>query len=286
VNAAIIVNGVLLGGFYALAALGMSLVFGVLRLVNLAHGAILGAGAYLAAYVEAHLPVPWPIAAIIAMVTITALGYLLQRHLLTTMLVRGENGPLVATFGLSLIITGIATLVFGSNPVTVPSSLGTAGWSIAGINVRAIYVVAFALGLALSVALHILLTRTRLGGSVRAAAADPRTAQLMGIDVDRVYAWVFATASAIAALAGILVGVAFSVGPTSGTGYLLIAMAVVVIGGVGNVLGTFAAAVALGLIQTSVAAVIGGGYRDLIVYLVFFLVLSVLPQGVFGRRAA
>lgn len=277
-------NGVLLGGFYAMSAMGLSLVFGVLRLVNLAHGALLILGAYLAILISSRTPLPLPVAALSAVLLAAVIGYVLQRHLLTAMLVRGANGPLVATFGLSLVTSGLVSMRFGSDPVSIQTALGTAGWNLAGLDVRAVYALAFAVAAVLSVALHLVLTRTRLGGAVRAAAADPRTADLIGIDVQTLYAVVFAVASALTALAGLAVGVAFSVSPQSGTAYLLVAMAVVVIGGVGDVLGTFVGAVLLGVVQTVAAEQLGGGYRDLAVYILFFLVLVVLPRGLFGRR--
>ncbi|GAA5040641.1 branched-chain amino acid transport system permease protein [Thermocatellispora tengchongensis] len=283
-SAAVVLNGILLGGLYGMSAMGLSLVFGVLRLVNMAHGAMLVLGAYLAVLITAGTPLPLPVAGACAVLLAGGLGYVLQRHLLTAMLVRGANGPLVATFGLSLIASGLVALRFGSDPVSIPTALGTAGWSLWGLDVRAAYAVSFALAGVVAVALHLTLSRTRLGAAVRAAAADPRTADLIGIDVRTLYALVFAVASALAALAGLLVGVAFSVSPQSGTSYLLIAMAVVVLGGIGNVLGTFAGAILLGVVQTLAAAQFGGGYRDLVVYILFFVVLAVLPRGLFGRR--
>lgn len=281
----IVVNGILLGGFYAMSALGLSLVFGVLKLVNLAHGSLLMIGGYLAVVLINHAHLPWILAVMIICIASGALGFAVQRGMLTQLLIRGTNGPLVATFGLSLLAAGAASMIFGSNPVAVRNSLGTAGFRIAGVQVRTAYLVAFVLAALVSGALHGVLTRTRAGSMVRAAAADPTTAGLMGINVHRVYAAVFALAAALAAVGGALNATAFSVTPDSGTAFLLVAIAVVVLGGVGNVLGTFVGAVLLGLAQTAAAVFFGGGYRDLAVYLLFFVVLAVLPRGLFGWRA-
>ncbi len=280
-----LVNGLLLGGLYALVALGLSVVFGVLRLINLAHGELLIAGAYLAYVLNEQLGLG-PFAALpIVVVVVGGIAYVLQRFLLTGLLLRGAEGALVATFGLSLLAQGLFSQWFSSNPKALNSSLATAGVALGSIHTRTSYLVAFGIAAVLCTAAHLLLTRTRTGTRVRAAAADPATAGLMGIDVRGIYAITFALGAVLAALAGVLVGVTFSFTPTTGTSYLLIGIAVVVVGGVGNVLGTFAGALVLGLIQSVAAQVFGGGYRDLAVYLVFFIVLAARPQGLLTRNA-
>lgn len=285
-NVDAIVNGLLIGGFYAVIALGLSLVFGVLRLINLAHGEVVIGGAYLALLFGTRFGLgPWTaLPLVIAVIVLVA--YALQRYLLTTLLVRRAEGVMVATFGISLLAQGIFAQQFTSAPKSLDTSLGTSGVSLFGVQTRGIYLLAFGISVVLCGVAHLVLTRSRLGTVVRAAAADPSTAGLMGIDVKRVYASVFAVGAAVAALGGVLVGTTFSVTPTTGTQYLLVGIAVVVLGGVGNVLGTFLGAVSLGLVQSLAASHFGGGYRDLAVYLLFFLVLAVRPQGLFVRRTA
>lgn len=281
-----VVNGLLIGGFYAVVAMGLSLVFGVLRLINLAHGEIVVGGAYLAYVLGSAAGLDPFISLPVVVVVVAALAYLLQRYLLTGLLVKRPEGAMVATFGLALLAQGLFAQVFTSQPKSLSSPLSTSGFTVLGVQVRTIYVVAFAVGAALCLAVHLTVTRTRLGAMVRASAADPATAGLMGIDTGRVYAATFAVGAAIAALGGVLVGITFSVTPTTGTQYLLVGIAVVVLGGVGNVLGTFLGATFLGLVQSLAAAQFGGGYRDLTVYLLFFLVLAVRPRGLFVRRTA
>ena len=281
-----VVNGLLIGGFYAVVAMGLSLVFGVLRLINLAHGEIVVGGAYLAYLLGSAAGLDPFNSLPMVVVVVAALAYLLQRYLLTGLLVKRPEGAMVATFGLALLAQGLFAQVFTSQPKSLSSPLSTSGFTVLGVQVRTIYVVAFAVGAALCLAVHLTLTRTRLGAMVRASAADPATAGLMGIDTGRVYAATFAVGAAIAALGGVLVGITFSVTPTTGTQYLLVGIAVVVLGGVGNVLGTFLGATFLGLVQSLAAAQFGGGYRDLTVYLLFFLVLAVRPRGLFVRRTA
>jgi branched-chain amino acid transport system permease protein len=280
------VDGLLLGGLYALVALGLSVVFGVLRLINLAHGEVLIGGAYLAYLLSERLGIGPFTALPLVVVVVAALAYGTQRLLLTGLLVRGAEGALVATFGISLLAQGVFSQAFGSNPKSLSSSLSTAGFTLAGVQTRTSYLASFLVAAGLCLASHLLLTRTRAGTWVRAAAADPSTAGLMGIDIRRVYAVTFALGAAVAAIGGVLLGVTFSFTPTAGTQYLVIGIAVVVLGGVGNVLGTFAGALLLGLVQSLAAAEFGGGYRDLAVYLLFFLVLAVRPQGLFAQEAS
>lgn len=280
-----VVNGLLLGGLYALVALGLSIVFGVLRLINLAHGELLVGGAYLSYALSEQLGLSTFAAVPIVVLAVGALAYAVQRFLLTGLLLRGAEGALVATFGLSLLAQGSFSQLFSSTPKALNSSLSTAGITVVGVHTRTSYLVGFVLAALMCVVAHLLLTRTRAGTRVRAAAADPATAGLMGINVRSIYASTFALGAAVAALGGVLIGVTFSFTPTTGTSYLLVGIAVVVLGGVGNMLGTFAGAVLLGLVQSLAADQFGGGYRDLAVYVVFFVVLAARPQGLFARSA-
>lgn len=281
--AAAVVNGLLIGGFYALVALGLSVVFGVLRVINLAHGAIVISGAYLATVASAELGLNYLAAIPLVFVVILILGYLLQRYLLTGLLLRRPEGALVATFGMSLALDGLFTIWGGSGPRALQGPLVTSGISLFGIETRSIYLEDFGVALVLSVIAFLILSRTRAGAIIRAAAADTGTAGLMGIDIRRVYAVTFAISAAVAAVAGVLLGATFSFTPDTGTEYLLTGVAVVVLGGVGNVLGTFCGGLLLGLLQSVAAAQFGGGWRDFSVYLLFFIALVIRPQGVFAR---
>ncbi|MFT4288054.1 branched-chain amino acid ABC transporter permease [Nocardioides sp.] len=283
---AAIINGLLIGGFYALVALGLSIVFGVLKLINLAHGELIVAGAYLAYLLalHAHLGL-WAVLPIAAL-AVGIVAYLLQRGLLTGLLLRGQEGALVATFGLSLLAQGLFTQWFSSAPRSMSSSLATSGVNLFGVQTRLAYLVTFVVALVLCGAAHLVLAHTRVGAVVHAAATDPATSQLVGIDVRRVYALTFAIAAAAAAASGALLAINFSFTPTTGSAYLLIGIAVVVIGGVGNVAGTVVGALLLGVVQSVAVEMFGGGYRDLAVYLVFFLVLTARPQGLLSRSRA
>lgn len=282
-NAAAVLNGLLIGGFYAFIALGLSVVFGVLRVINLAHGAIVISGAYLAYLLYGMFGLNAFVSIPIVFVIVLLLGYALQRFMLTGLLLRRPEGALVATFGIALALQGLFTIWYGSDPRALHGSLVTSGFNLFGIQTRSIYLVDFGASAALCVLAYIVLSRTRAGAIIRASAADAGTAGLMGIDIKRVYAVTFAISAAVAAVAGVLLGATFSFSPDSGTQYLLAGIAVVVLGGVGNVLGTFFGGLLLGVAQSVAAAQFGGGWRDFTVYALFFIALVVRPQGVFVR---
>ncbi len=281
-----LVSGLLLGGFYALIALGLSLVFGVLKMVNLAHGELVIGGGYLAVALADSAGLSPLVSLPIVVVVVGLLAYGVQRVLLNPLLVRGANGPLVATFGLGLLAQAVFIKGFSSNPRSVPGSLATAGFDVGGVRVRTAYAVGFAVAAVVCSLVHLVMTRTRAGSTVRAAAADPATAELMGINVRNVYAVTFAVATAISAIGGVLVAATFSISPTSGAEYLLIGFAVVVLGGVGNIAGTFVGALLIGAAQTAGGAYLGGGYRTLTIYLLLLVVLVARPQGLFTRSLA
>lgn len=284
-NATTLANGLLMGGLYALVALGLSLVFGVLRLINLAHGVLVIGGAYAALELTQLLHIG-PFAALPIVVVVAALfGYALQRLLLTNLLLKGPEAGIVGTFGLAVLGEAAFAAGFTSNGNGLQSSVATASITIGGVTLEVVLVVACALAVVLAVLLELGLGRTRAGSVLRAAAKDPATAELMGIDVRKVFAVTVALAGALAAVAGVLYGVASSFSPTSDTSLLLIAVAVVVVGGVGNVTGTLLAGLAVGLVQAVSVSLFGGGYSDFTVYLLFFVVLVLRPTGLLGRGA-
>ena len=281
-----IVNGILLGGLYAAVALGLSLVFGVLRLVNLAHGELLIGGAFLSYLAVEGLGVDPLLSLVLVIPAVFAIAYPVQRFVLTPLLRRNEDAPLVATFGISLLIVALLQQFFSSNPKSLSASYADSGVSLFGLDLRVAYLVCFGIGVALVVATHVVLTRTRVGATVRAAAADPDTAAVMGVDVNRLYAATFGVAAAIAAIGGVMIGVTFSFTPTSGLTWVLIAFAVVVLGGIGSVAGTLLGGLALGLVESLGVFAVGGQWRSLIVYGLFFLALTLRPSGILGGRLA
>lgn len=282
----VLAAGILAGGLYALVGLGLSLAFGVLRLMNLAYSELAVGGAYVASLFVTYLGVDPLVAMPGAMLAMAVIAYPLQRYLLTRLLRTNPTAPLVATFGLSLLGQAAMQALFGIHPKSLNAVYATTGMTLFGVRVQAVYVIAFGLALALCLATHAILTYTRAGRAVRAAAADPTTASLLGLNVERIYALTFAGSAALAAAAGVITGVAQSFAPTSGLPLLLTGFAVMALAGIGSVGGVFLAGIALGVLQSISVSLFGGGYRNFVVYLVFFLVLAFRPQGLFRRAPA
>ena len=278
-SAAALVNGALLGGLYALVALGLSLVFGIMKVVNLAHGILVLAGAYLAIVISRWVPVDPLLTFLVVGPAIFLIAALTQRLLLERLLGHSLEAPLVATFGLLLIGQGLFTFGFGTSPLSLDAAWGRTGLTLAGITVQLVNVVAFVLAVVVISAVHLILTRTQLGTALRAAAADPATASTLGINISRIHALTFGTAAAIAALAGIVYGTAFSVNPDAGLPLLILGFTVVVIGGVGSVLGTLTGGVLVGVVSAAVGGLAGPVYSPIAVNLLLLVLLLIRPHG-------
>ena len=276
-DATVIIAGLLTGGLYATVGLGLALVFGVMRLVNLAHGELIMLGAFASSLVLAWFGLDPFLSLVIVVPLMALIAYPVQRFLLTGLLRRGLEPPLVATFGLSLLISAGLTAAFGGQARSLPASYATAGMNLFGVQVRVIDVLGLAIGVGLTAATFLVMRRTRWGAALRAASSDPATASTMGINVNVVYAVTFAASAAIAAIGGVLIGTAYSFTPTAGMSWILIGFTVVVLGGTGNPFGALIGGLVLGLVQSIGGAVLGGQYRDFVIYFAFIVVLALKP---------
>lgn len=277
VDAGVILSGLLTGTLYALIGLGLTLLSGVMRLVNLAHGELMMVGAYLASVVLGLFGVDPLLTLVIVVPVVMLVGYPLQRHVFTRLLRRNEEAPMVATFGLSQLIVAILVILFGGNVRSLSAPYATQGIELLGTTVRVSSIITAIISVVLVVATYLVVQRTQWGAALRASAVDPQTASTMGINVERVYALTFAVSAAFAAIAGVLVGIGFAYSPSSGAKYMLIGFTVVVLGGFGSVMGTLWAGLGIGLIESVGAAVFGTEFRELVIYVTFILILIVVP---------
>lgn len=278
-SAAALLNGALLGGLYALVALGLSLVFGIMRVVNLAHGILVLAGAYAAVVITRAVPVDPLLTFLVVGPVVFLVAALTQRLLLERLLGHSLEAPLVATFGLLLVGQGLFTFGFGTSPLSLSAPWGRSGVTILGMTVQTVNVVAFGLAVVVIGAVQVVLTRTRLGTALRASAADPATASTLGINIRLVHALTFGAAAAIAALAGIVYGTAFSVTPDGGLPLLVLGFTVVVIGGVGSVPGTLVGGVVVGVVSAAVGGLTAPVYSSIAVNVLLLVLLLVRPRG-------
>lgn len=284
VNAGI--QGILAGGFFALVAAGLSFVFGVMRIVNLAHGTLAVLGAYLALSVMTVTGMPWWIALIVVVPLLAALGWVVQMFVLNAAIERGGLAPIIVTFGIGVIVSSSLQEVYSADSRSLPSE-GLAAWSIPiadGVSIGALPLLAALTGVVVIVVLQVFLGRTRHGRAMRATSDDQVTAQLMGIDNRRIYALATAIAFATIAVAGVFLGLRTQFTPVSGNDQLIFAFEAVIIGGLGSLWGTLAGGVILGLAQ-AFGNQLTGGYGVLIANLVFLVVLAAKPTGLFQKAA-
>jgi branched-chain amino acid transport system permease protein len=278
-----LLSGVLLGGLFAITALGLSLVFGVMRLVNIVHGELIVLGAYIALELTRHGGLDPLLTILIVAPVLFVVAAPAYRVLLEPLMSKGPEPALLTTFALSVIAQNLYILFWSGDTQTLQASYATASVSVAGLRVPAMYLISFAIALVLCGAVHLMLQRTGLGREIRASSEDSEAAAGLGVNVVRVRVFVYGLAAACAAVGGVLVGITFDFTPTAGITYLLTGFAVVVLGGLGSVKGTLLGAILLGVIESVGAAFVGDGYRNFIGFVAFLIVLSLRPQGLFGR---
>ncbi|MCY4239155.1 MAG: branched-chain amino acid ABC transporter permease [Rhodospirillaceae bacterium] len=279
-----VVQGILVGGLYALFATGLSLIFGIMRLVNIAHGDLIVLASFLGLVIVTGLGL-YPLVALLIVVPLMfALGYALQRGLLNFTLGSDILPPLLVTFGLSIIIQNALLEIFSADSQKLPAGpLQTASMQIAeGLAVGVFPVIVFACAVVVIAGLQLLLYRTALGAAFRATSDDPDTARLMGIDNRHIFALAMAISLAVVALAGVFLGMRTAFDPSIGPGRLIYAFEAVIIGGLGSLWGTLVGGIVLGVSQ-----IIGGklfpGADQLAGHVVFLIILVFRPRGLFPR---
>lgn len=278
-----IVQGVLLGGLYALFAAGLSLVFGIMRLVNLAHGDLIVLAAYLLLVIVSMLGLHPFVAALVAMPVMFGIGYGLQKFVLNSVLGPDILPPLLVTFGLSVVIQNVLQEGFSADSRRVPAgSLETASLPIGPVTVGLMPLLTLLSAIAVILALQWLFYRTSLGRAFRATSDDPVTASLMGIKPKRVFAQATGIAMIVVTIAALYLGTRSNFDPSIGPARLIYAFEAVIIGGLGSLWGTLAGGIIIGVAQT-LGAAINPEWQILAGHLAFLLVLLVRPRGLFPR---
>lgn len=276
----VIVNGVLLGGIYALLGVGMTMIFGIVKLTNLAHGEFVIIGAYASTLLAGLLGVDPLLTLIITIPLMFVLGMILQSGLINRVMLKGAEPALLVTFGLSIILQDLLLLLFTTDAQHATAPYSTKTIRLPGnVSISVLDIIIFALSIAAILVLTLFLRKTYLGKSIRATSDDTQAAALMGVNVKRTYGIAMGIAMATAAIAGLCVAIKWTFYPSSGGSYLLIAFGVVVIGGMGSIPGTLVAGLVFGLAQ-----VIGGAnYGMLVSYIILIIMLAVRPQGLFSK---
>ena len=278
-----ILQGVLLGGLYALFAAGLSLVFGIMRLVNLAHGDLIVCAAYLILVAVTLLGLSPFVAVLLAAPVMFVAGWVLQRYLLNRTLGSDILPPLLVTFGLSIALQNALLEGFSADSQRLPTgAISTASVQLNGVNLGVLPLLTFASAIAVIIGLNQLFYRTELGRAFRATSDDPITASLMGIRPDQIFATATAIAMLFVTLAALYLGMRANFAPAIGPARLIYAFEAVIIGGLGSLWGTLAGGIIIGVAQT-VGAAINPEWQILAGHLAFLLVLLVKPRGLFPR---
>ncbi len=278
-----IIIGILLGGLYVVIALGLSVVFGVMKMINVAHGALVILASYLAFFALTQWgtdPILWLLPGI---PLFFILGILIEKYLLNRAVKMSADAALIIAFGIALIIQNAIQIIWTPQSRSLLTEYSFESFQIGNVYIPLVYILDFAVALIVMLAIHQFLNRTYLGQSITAASQDKGAAELMGINSTRVYQVAFGIAMALGAIAGVFFGLTFPFNPTSGNALLIVAFGVIILGGLGSMVGTFIGGMIFGLSQTLGGHFFGPTGQLLVPFLMVLVVLTIRPQGLFGR---
>jgi branched-chain amino acid transport system permease protein len=282
----LLVSGLLTGGIYALISVGLTLVFGVLRVVNFAHGEYLTIAMYACFFLWQGLGIDPYLAGLVVIPFLFVLGVVTERLLIRPTLDAPHVVQVFITFALSVWLQNLFLMAFSSDFLSVRTEAVRQVLSFGGVNVSLLRGIAFIFAIALAIALVLFLKYSYLGRAIRATAQNRRSARLVGVNVDRIYAITFGLGCALVGAAGVLLSPLFPVNPYTGADMILVAFVVVVLGGFGSVVGAVAAGLLLGTIESFSGFYLGSENKQLVYFVFFIVVLAVRPTGFFGRKGS
>jgi branched-chain amino acid transport system permease protein len=282
-----LLNGIFLGSIYGLFAMGYTLVFGVLDLLNLAHSAVFMLGAFVGLQLVVGLGLPLWVGVLGAIAAGAVLGLLIERIAFAPLRQRADAhfAGLISSIALTIILVAVALGVFGPNTQRFPPGTFPGGRiEVLGASLSTLQVAILLISLALMIGLDRLVRHSRLGSAMRAVAENPKAARLLGVDVERVTLATFAISSALGAAAGVLFALAFNtIRPDMGLGIELKGLAVIIVGGMGSIPGALVGGLMLGLFEVFAITAIGSSWRDAVAFGLLFAILLLRPQGLLGR---
>lgn len=280
----LIIGGLLSGALYALLACGLNLVFGVMKIINLAHAELMLVGAYLAYLLFATIHLHPLLSLFIILPLLFVAGYYLQWLLIERVVGKDELSSLMVTYGLSIILINIGFLVFTADFKSIPVLQGS--WIIGEIIISKPRSVAGIVAIFLTITIYLFLKRARLGKAIRAVAEHPEVATICGIDVVKIRMLTFGLASAMAGAAGVMLTMIYSFSPGTGAIFIIKCFAIIIIGGIGNFLGAFYGGLLLGVVEALVGGVLSTQWAEATAYLLLVLVLLIRPSGLKGAADA
>ena len=281
-----LVNGLAVGSIYALIALGYTMVYGTIKLINFAHGDVYMMGAFIGYFAVMVLKMNVFVALLVAMVACAVLGVVIERVAYKPLRNSTRVAALITAIGVSYLLENAMSYFFGAESRPFPSDFGTETITLFGdVSVNGKQILIFGVTVVLMALLQFIVRYTKMGKAMRAVAVDEQAAQLMGIDVDGVISFTFALGSAFAGIAGVLVGVYYNtISTTMGITVGLKAFVAAVLGGIGSIPGAMVGGYLIGLLETMVSFFGYSPYRDGVVYFLLFIILIVLPAGLFGKN--
>jgi branched-chain amino acid transport system permease protein len=281
-----LISGLLIGGVYALVGIGLTIIFGVMRIINFAQGELLMIGMYLTYYLFHLLGVDPFVSIAITLPLMFLFGALLQLTLVNRVLDALPQNQILLTLGIGLVISNTTMMLFTSDYKILSTSYSSSSVRLGGISISEPLAVSFAITVAITAALYWFLLRTDTGQAIRATAQDRDAAQLMGVDVRRMSVIAFGIGSALAGAAGSLIAPTYYIFPQVGGAFTLKAFVVVVLGGMGSIVGATLSGLIIGTTESLGAAYLSSGMKEVVVYVLFLLVLLLKPSGLLGKSRA
>jgi branched-chain amino acid transport system permease protein len=279
-----LINGLVLGSTYALIGLGLTVIYGILGIVNWAHGEFYMLGAFAGLYLVVNWHLPFLVGLIGAMVIMALFGVIMEKLVFRPLRGAHEMNMIIGTLGISIFLMNGAIALFSPNPLRFPTEFSNAYLSFFGISITVQRLLVFVITVVLMMLFSYVIRYTTLGKAMRACEQNLNAARLMGIDVNKIFRVTCAVGAALAAAAGTLVGPIFLVSPAMGLLVIAKVFAVVILGGMGNVEGAIWAAFILGLTESITAGFISSDYKDVVTFLILIIALIFKPEGLFGRN--
>lgn len=282
-----IISGILLGGLYAIIGIGLSIVFGIMKLTNIAHGTLMILSSFFVMIITSNIISNVWIAILISIAFMVIIAFFFQKFLVNAVIDKGDEPALLVTFGFSIVIQNVLEIFFASNPQSLSGTNALAATNILEtkwFSIPGSYFLDFVVAVIVIVILSIVMKNTNVGRAIRATSDNKKAAELMGVNTKLMFVVTMGIAMATAAIAGYLVGSTFVFYSYSGTSYLIIAFGVVVIGGMGSLFGTLLGGICLGLVQLVGANFFGAGWQSLTGYVFMLIILAFLPNGILGKR--
>jgi branched-chain amino acid transport system permease protein len=281
-----LLSGILIGGVYALIGVGLTLIFGVMRVINFAQGELVMVGMYLTFFLFQGLHLDPFVSVLITLPALFLLGALLQRTLINRLIDALPQNQILLTIGIGLVLSNLAMLLFTSDYRILSTTYSSSSVAIGPIRLSTPLMVCFLITAAITAALYWLLARTDVGHAIRATAQDRDAAQLMGVDARRMGVLAFGLGAGLAGAAGALVAPTYYIYPQVGGTFTLKAFVVVVLGGMGSIVGATLGGILIGAAESLSAAYLGSGWKDICVYALFLVVLLIKPSGLLGKSRA